>query len=238
MEATNTSPTEFASNRTVAPTRNDATRKANAGGCPAKLSPEELAAERGIDLARVLTKGPVFRYVRSRSKQIARQAGLCKADVDDVQQILFQRICENIGQFDPEEGCFLVFVTALVERYAVNIIRHHLAVKRGRRVTCPLSTIVDDDGRPAELFELIGDREQDNRTFRNSPNPRTAADLAIDVREAIATLPDDVRELVDLLKVYSPSDLARELGVPRTTIHDRIRKLRWHLRKTALPKYF
>jgi len=85
---------------------------------------------------------------------------------------------------------------------------------------------------------LIGDREQDNRTFRNSPNPRTASDLAIDVREAIATLPDDMRELVDLLMVYSPSDLARELGVPRTTIHDRIRKLRWHLRKTALPKYF
>ncbi|MAD79962.1 MAG: hypothetical protein CMJ50_03840 [Planctomycetaceae bacterium] len=235
METVNTCPTEVADAKA---TKSKSATKPKSAESASRRTPEELAAERGIDLAGVLIKGPVFRYIRGRSRQIARQAGLCKADVDDVQQILFQRICENIGQFDPEEACFLVFVTALVERYAVNIIRHHLAVKRGRRVTCPLSTIVDDDGRPAELFELIGDREQDNRTLRKSPDPRTALDLPIDVREAITTLPDDMRKLVKLLMVYSPTDLARELGVPRTTIHDRIRQLRRHLQNTALPKYF
>ena len=157
--------------------------------------------------------------------------------MEDIQQILSQRVCENVGQFDPEAGIFLNFVAAMVERYVVNIIRDQHAVKRGRSVTCLLSTVVEEDGRPVELFDTIGDREHANRLLRTSPSPRTALDAGIDFEEAIATLPRDLRRLAQLLKIYTPSQLARHLGVPRSTLQYPINKIRFHLQETGVRDY-
>lgn len=233
MEATNTCPTEVADQTVKA----DPVTKAKTAEQTVRRTPEELAAERGIDLAHELTKGPVARYIRGKAREISRHGGFTRSDIDDVRQILSQRICQNVGQYDPEVASFLTFVITMVERYTINIIRHQQAGKRGRRVTCFLSAVIEEDGEPTELVNTIGEREQSNRLFLESPNPRTALDASIDLEDAIATLPRDLRRIARLLKVYTPSQLARHLGVPRSTLQYPIAKIRLHLQETGVRDY-
>jgi RNA polymerase sigma-70 factor (ECF subfamily) len=206
--------------------------------CPKIASPEQRAARTGIDLGRELTEGFAARHIRHKAKQVARHAGFSKSDVEDIQQQLVEHVLENVAAFDPRQGHFNVFVKTVVERYTANILRDHCAEKRDRRQTCSLSTIVDeDDCGPIELGDTIGQDALDARLGRTTREPHDTASLAADVADVVATLPPELRELCKRLMNTSVSKVARELGVPRTTLHERVRKLRGHFAEAGLRDY-
>jgi DNA-directed RNA polymerase specialized sigma24 family protein len=75
------------------------------------------------------------------------------------------------------------------------------------------------------LAELIGQERYD---ARRGVSPRSAEELALlvlAVEEALASLPEDLRDLAERLKSRSLSQVARELGVPRSTLQDRVQQL-------------
>ncbi len=202
---------------------------------PAVTNPEQLAGKHEIDLGHELTNGFAAHYIRRKAKQLVRRAGFSRSDVDDIQQQLFQRLLENLAAFDPEQGHFNVFVKTLVERYVANILRDSRAEKRDRRQTCSLSTVVEEfDGGPVELGDTISQHELDARLGRET---RDAADLVMDVSQIAAGLPDDLRDLYERLKYGTVSEVARNLGVPRTTVHDRVKRLRRHFDDAGLRNY-
>ena len=205
---------------------------------PAVRPPDAIAAEHGIDLGRELTKGFAARYIRHKAKQIARRGGFGKSDIEDVGQQLILRVLENIAAFDPAAGHFNVFVKTVVERHTANILRDARADKRDRRRTCSLNDIVDEDeSGPIELGETIGRREADARLGVDGREPQEACELVMDLNHALAALPPDLRDLCERLQHGSASDVARDLGVPRTTLYKAIRQLRKRLRRIGLGNY-
>ena len=176
--------------------------------------------------------------IRRKAKELARTRGFTINDVEDIQQLLAVKLLQHLAAFDPEQGHPNVFVKTVVERYAANLLRNSRAEKRDRRRVCSLSMIVDyDDNGPIELEETIGERELDSRLGRETRDPHEACDLAMDVTDALDGLSPELRDLCERLKYASVSDVARDLGVPRTTLYESIIKLRKHFEEIGLKGY-
>ena len=63
------------------------------------------------------------------------------------------------------------------------------------------------------------------------------AQLVLDTAEVIAGLTPELRELAERLKADSVSQVARDLGVPRTTLNGRIQELRRRFERARLRDY-
>jgi RNA polymerase sigma-70 factor (ECF subfamily) len=59
----------------------------------------------------------------------------------------------------------------------------------------------------------------------------------MDLDRAIASLPDELRDLCERLRYDTMAEIAREMGVPRTTLYDRLSKLRDAFREAGLEDY-
>lgn len=73
---------------------------------------------------------------------------------------------------------------------------------------------------------------------RGPDTPETARlDLRIDLYRALNALPIEMRQFARRLQTMTPTMIAQATGVPRTSIHDRIQRLRGHLRQAGLGEY-
>jgi DNA-directed RNA polymerase specialized sigma24 family protein len=127
----------------------------------------------------------------------------------------------------------------VVNRVLANLLRDRRAKKRDRRNTASLNTpIRTGDGSRVELAETVGDGAQDVRTGRQPPTAEEASDLALDVAEAQAALPDRLRAVAERLKVgASITRIAADLGVPRTTVQHWIKQIRRRFEQAGLDDY-
>ena len=58
------------------------------------------------------------------------------------------------------------------------------------------------------------------------PSDQEASDLASDLADVLARLPDDLRAVAERLQSQTVSQAARALGVPRTTLQRQVQRLR------------
>lgn len=195
-------------------------------------SPEAVAAASGVDLGLELTTGFAANFIRRKAKQVCRRPEFSQSDVDDIAQILTMRLLETIDQFDPEQGEFNVFVTAVVDRYTANIVRDAAAEKRDRSSTDSLHMIVgEDEYGPVELINTLSadDSQLPNQRFSSIES----VDTAIDVGEILLQLAPEDQELCERLKLHTISEIARETGEPRTTLNDRVSRIRQHFERAG-----
>lgn len=137
--------------------------------------------------------------IRRKARELARQCGLTPHDRDDVEQDITLEVLRRLPRFDEARGARRSFLRLLVEHAAADLL-HRAARPRPR---------AGETVEPA-----VGDRAT-----------RLAA-LARDVEAVLAALPADLRTLAEVLKTRSVTEAAEFLGVPRTTLNDRVRALR------------
>lgn len=179
-----------------------------------------------------------FGIIKKKVRQIIGRAGFRKQDREDLEQELLTRLLQSLKSFKPDVAHRKAFVTAVVERDVANILRDKQAEKRDHRRIGSLHVMIEvtEDG-PTELAETIGDREFNARRCRDPRSAEDLAQLASDLAEVAAALPDDLRNLAERLKTQSISSIAREIGVPRTTLNDTVRRLRQRFEQAALRDY-
>ena len=139
--------------------------------------------------------------------------------------------------FDPAAAHWKSFVTTVIERQTATLVRDRRAAKRDRRRVTTLHVLIDGDDGPLEFTQTIASDEHLNRTdwWRRSDAER--AELALDLDEVLAALPEDLRDLAVRLMDASPSQVARDLGVPRSTLQRRMERLRRHFEDAGLRDY-
>lgn len=176
--------------------------------------------------------------IRRKTSQIIGRAGFTHQDRDDLQQELVLRVLQSLPSFDPDQAHRNVFVTTVIERYVRNVLRNKRAGKRDHRRISSLNVMIDgtDDG-PIELAQTISQRELDARRNRNPRSDEELAHLAQDMTEVIATLPTELRDLAERLKTQNVSEIARDMGIPRTTLHESVRRLRRRFERAGLKGY-
>lgn len=181
-----------------------------------------------------------FEYgiVKRKVRQLIGRVGFTAQDREDLEQELLARLLKSLESFDPRKAHRNVFVTAVVERDVANILRDRQADKRNHHHMSSINVTIDVCERGAtELADTISQREQDARHCRSPRRPQELVELRVDLRDFLVKSTAADRELAAALMSKTIAEIAREWGIPRTTLSDRVRKLRKRWERSGLRIY-
>lgn len=178
------------------------------------------------------------RLIRRKARQLANHDNFTPSDRDDIAQDLWLHLFENLPKFDPDKGNIFAFIVTVVERETAAIWRKYRAEKRD---TCRCSSlnlsIRADDGTRVELASTITEDAPHPRLGQRRRHFEHGVDMAHDVTMVLEQLTPEMRDLCERLKTQTLSEIARDLGVPRTTLDSRLKKLRAHFEEAGLREY-
>jgi RNA polymerase sigma-70 factor (ECF subfamily) len=136
-----------------------------------------------------------FLYVRYADHIYGYVASIVRDDheAEDVTQHLFAKLMTALPKYEPREVPFSAWILRVARNVAVDHMRQR------RAVPCE------------EVREMSGHEEDDD----------TARDRALGLRDALATLPEDQRQVVVMrhLVGLSPGEIAGRLGRTESSVH-------------------
>ena len=159
--------------------------------------------------------------IRRKAKQFA------EADRDDIEQELALQLWRQHPKYDAARSSPQTFATRVVGSKAANLAAARKAAKR----SAPLESLSKrGDAIPGEVV--------DPSDFR-AASRRDSDDLALkhDVARLVAKLPADLQALCVALAAGTVSDAAKELGISRPGLYDRLGKLRPQFERAGLKRY-
>ena len=176
--------------------------------------------------------------VRRKVRQLIGSYGFEEQDRESLEQELLLRILQGMRRYDQSQAHRNAFVTTIVERSVATLIRDKCAGKRDhRRVGSIYSLVKCADGGQTEIAETLGQESYDARRGRAPRGAETLFELTNDVQNCLTKLPRELRELAESLKQKSVSQIAREMGIPRTTLRERVRQLRERFESEGMRLY-
>ena len=168
--------------------------------------------------------------IHHKARQLVGTAGFTRDDIEDLEQEMRLDLLERLPKFDPNKATCNTFVSRLAERKISNLIRHRTQEMRDFR--CEEGSIHDvvesgDSGdEKVERIETVTQDEQDFRLGKHIRSAQERRDLKLDIPLVLSKLPPELREPAELLQTMSITAAARELGIARSTLYDRIARLR------------
>jgi RNA polymerase sigma factor (sigma-70 family) len=169
--------------------------------------------------------GLVRQLVRNKARQLLFRAGMRGQDEDDLIQELTLHLLKKLVRFDRTRGPLAAFARLALDSAAANLLRRGAVENRLRPVS--LHSPSHAGGEDGTLASVVGDPEYNARRRYHPPDAAGLADSELDLAEALDRLPPALRSLAENLALGKTlSEVAREQDVPRTTLNDRVRKLR------------
>jgi RNA polymerase sigma factor (sigma-70 family) len=178
-------------------------------------------------------------FVRKSARRLAGKHGFRRADRDEIEQRLYLKLAKYLHAADPDDPGWKAFVAKTVCRHIASMVRDNKAMKRDHRRVCSIHVILgeDDDG-PIELAETISEGEGLAHRRQKKRSAQELAELRMDTAASLEDVSDKkLREFCERLKHDSISQIARDTGIPRTTLNARLRKLRQHFEDKGLKDY-
>lgn len=178
--------------------------------------------------------------IRHKAWQLIGKYGFTRDDYDDLQQEMMLDLLRRLGKYDPDKAALTTFVARIVDRKISNLIRHRRQEKRDyRRQVCPLDAQVEDhDGQQRGLDEILSQDAYDEEVGRHDCPEAARKDLGLDLASALDDLPAELLELARRLQTRTVAEIARELGVPRSSLYEKgIARLRKIFEDRGLREY-
>lgn len=183
----------------------------------------------------------IDKEARDLAKKVAvrlvGKLGITDSDQEDIVQELLFKLAKRLHKYDPAIP-WRNFVKMIYKRHVATMLEARRCHTRGGDIVhLSLSEVVlDAEGQEATL----GDLARKDHVPRLSNDAvlldHDQIDLRMDVDEAIRRLPSKLQRLAELLKYYSPSEAAKELKVPRTTVYANMLKIREAFEKMGIEK--
>ncbi|MEL7499060.1 MAG: hypothetical protein AAFN77_15745 [Planctomycetota bacterium] len=164
--------------------------------------------------------------IRRKVDVLIGRAGFTDTDRHSLRQELTIRLMQSLCRFDPKKAHRKTFSTTVVERSVAKILRFQRAEKRNCQRVQSLNVRVRDRDGYVELGEMIGAAEYDARRGRSTPCPNRQVELEHDLKSVIASLPAELRELAELLKDNSLTQIAKQMNVSKRRLRTLISELR------------
>jgi RNA polymerase sigma factor (sigma-70 family) len=155
--------------------------------------------------------------VREKARRLTGRSRLSAHDREDLIQDCYAELQRKLPAFDPAKASLQAFVVRVLRRFLSNRIRHRFAAKRDPRRVSHRDAPAGAAGTTG-LDALASCDGED-------------ADLRLDVEAILQRLPPALRDLAEALKSLSVAAIAREAGLPRTTVQSRLRALRVHFER-------
>jgi RNA polymerase sigma-70 factor, ECF subfamily len=177
-------------------------------------------------------------FVRKSAWQLTGKFGFKQQDRDEIEQRLYLKLARHLHAADPNDPKWKAFVAITVRRHLASMIRDNKAEKRDHRRVCSIHEHRSTDEGLVELAETISEREIPSHLGRAKRSPQELVELLLDVTECVAELSDEKqREICERLKHDSISQVARDMGIPRTTGNAWLGKLRTPFEERGLKDY-
>jgi len=178
--------------------------------------------------------------IRHKARQLIGKYGFTRDDYDDLQQEMMLDLLRRLGKYDPSKAGLSTFVARIVDRKVSTLIRHQRQEKRDyRRQVCSLDAQVEDQyGEARGLDEVLSQDAYDDEVARHDRPEAERLDLRLDLSLVLDELPEDLRQLALRLQTRTVAEIARELGVPRSTLYEKgIARLRKIFEDSGLREY-
>jgi len=167
-----------------------------------------------------------MKLIRVKARHLAGRHGFGKSDREDIEQDLALHVVRHKEEFDPSRSREHTFVTRIVDRKIISILRQRFALRRDYRRNVALGERNDDqeDGRLQAVAERRARADQHG-------------DLAIDLANTLKRLDSHKQHLCELLMRESIAEAARRLGLTRAQLRTRIAHIRELLTDAGLGVY-
>lgn len=171
--------------------------------------------------------------IRVGAIKLLGRAGLTPQDLPDLEQELLAFVLRAESKFDPAKASERTYFARVIRNGGSKLLRARQAMKRKQKVTSLDG--VGQDG--ASLGATIAQDVHQARLERSPRSPEELAELELDMDEFIQRLPKRLGKLAEDMKNKSLVQIARELGVPRTTLYGLVAELRGRLEAAGLRGY-
>jgi RNA polymerase sigma-70 factor (ECF subfamily) len=169
----------------------------------------------------------IQKLIRRKARRLTGRARLSTEDVEDLTQDFRAELLQKLPAYDPNKGSMGAFIRMLLDRFFVKWLRHRFADRRNPRHVASLNMLArTDEGVWIELGKTIAQGIHAKRHGIRQRSDQERADLRTDVDSVLQELAHELRAVADQLMNKSIAAAARELGIPRTTLHERVRRLR------------
>jgi RNA polymerase sigma-70 factor (ECF subfamily) len=175
--------------------------------------------------------------IRVKILRLIGKAGFRQQDRPDLEQEIWTRLWPRLRAYDRRRGQPHGFLGTVIDRILINLLRDRLAAKRDVRQVISLHQSARTEEGQAELGQTISQEEGDARQGRSARSETETSALVQDVAEVLARLPEDQQQLAQQLQHHSLAEIARQRGVPRSTLQSQIRKLRAVFDRAGLREY-
>jgi DNA-directed RNA polymerase specialized sigma24 family protein len=153
-----------------------------------------------------------LRLIRYHARKLKRSRLFQLVDREDIEQDLTLYLLSKAAKFDPSRSKRRTFVSRILERKVVSLVRRQKRLKHAQLVDC-------------EALDRSCDGAQ--RLHRGVAGSRPEQlDLAIDVRDVLAAMPAELRELAEVLTSTPLNRAVEKLGISPDEFRRRLRLLR------------
>jgi len=159
--------------------------------------------------------------------------GYTQDDADDILQSLIVAGISALSQFDSSRGKRSTYLYAVLRNQVINLVRYADGKIRDRQnESFSFDEKVDEDEIEETLWsDIIGIEKTITEDGASRNDHADIHGLRIDVKEALAGLPPQLRELCRLHAFLDSEDARRAAGMAYSTHHRAIKKIRFHLGK-------
>jgi RNA polymerase sigma-70 factor, ECF subfamily len=176
------------------------------------------------------------RLITCKVRKTIGKAGLTKSDLDDLAQDILLDIIQRLPSFDSRRSQHRTFFSRLVDHKLSNILRDRRTKRRDCSRCQSLNTplVGNEDCDHADLLAA------DTHGVRTGCVRRTdeeQTDLAADIAQIVARMPPEVQDLCQRLQSQPLAAIAREVGIPRTTLQQSVSKIRRRFEDAGLREY-
>ena len=159
-----------------------------------------------------------WQRIRRKANQLSRRSGFTLADRDDIEQELAFRLWQTLRHFKPSRGEIDRFISTVLHRAGVSLLRERNSSRRGRNVAH-----IPIDADSIASAAILADAPLADEL-----------DLIHDVAAVLDRLPASLRDLAEQLKNHSVAEIARNQNVSRTTVYAGIHELRERFGRAGL----
>ncbi|MBC7152815.1 MAG: sigma-70 family RNA polymerase sigma factor [Rhizobium sp.] len=177
----------------------------------------------------------ISRNIRVRAARLARSGAVPGLDAEDIEQELRLDLIRRAKNFDPAKSSFDTFADRIVANRVATLASATAAMRAERAMLCIDAPVGDDDGG-LTLSDVLPEAAAldpvDAFSIAHGP------DLRGDVGRLLAALCPATRQVAMAVSQLSISEAARALGVHRSTIYERLGRIREIATEMGLDGYF
>ncbi|SHF40469.1 RNA polymerase sigma factor, sigma-70 family [Ruegeria intermedia] len=177
----------------------------------------------------------ISRNIRIRAARLARSGAVPGLDAEDIEQELRLDLIRRAKNFDPAKSSFDTFADRIVANRVATLASATAAMRAERAMLCIDAPVGDDDGG-LTLSDVLPEAAAldpvDEFLIAHGPGLRG------DVGRLLAALCPATRQVAMAVSQLSISEAARALGVHRSTIYERLGRIRAIATEMGLDGYF